>query len=201
MAGIVKTDPDNPQHPFPQDLRTKRDTIVDRNQIIESIRYSGMLVYVDQEQKLYYLKGGIDNSYFKRILDEDDLIEGAYIPFSWVDSNANLSANSDQKIATQKAVKSYVDAATKKSKTTLEVTSGLTVNWDGTVPSGGQTFREKHGEDFQFQGYRTVDPDPAKPGLTREVNYSPTVIPYRDGSGNIVEVEFADVFPGRIIII
>ena len=193
MAGIPKTDPDNPQYPFPSDLRAKRDTIIDRDQIIQSVRYSGMMVYVSQEEKIYYLKGGIDNSNYKRLLDEDDLIQGAYIPFSWVDSDANLSANSDQKIATQKAVKSYVDAATKKAKTTLEVTSDMTVNWDGTVPSGGQTFREKHGENFTFSAFRTAS------GV--ELAYSPTVAVTRDGTGKITQVEFADVYPGRIVII
>lgn len=86
-----------------------------------------------------------------------------------------------------------IDSGAASLKTTLEVTSDLTVNWDGTVPSGGQTFREKHGEDFVFQAYRTAS------GV--EVSYSPTVAVTRDGTGNITQVEFADVFPGRIIII
>lgn len=78
-------------------------------------------------------------------------------------------------------------------KTVLEVNGPLTVNWDGTVPSGGQSFRELHGENFTFQGYRTAS------GV--EVSYSPTAAVTRDGSGNITQVEFADVFPGRIVII
>lgn len=79
------------------------------------------------------------------------------------------------------------------SKTTLEVTTDLTVNWDGTVPSGGQTFREKHGENFTFSAFRTAS------GV--ELAYSPTVAVTRDGTGKITQVEFADVFPGRIVII
>lgn len=87
----------------------------------------------------------------------------------------------------------YIASGAASLKTTLEVTGPLTINWDGTVPSGGQTFREKHGEDFVFQAYRTAS------GV--EISYNPTVAITRNGSGNITQVEFADVFPGRIIII
>src|SRR5690606_18658028 len=76
-----------------------------------------------------------DNSNFKRLLDEDDLLQGAYIPFSWVDSDANLSANSDQKIATQKAVKSYVDGV---SRETVIPTLGTLNNLD--IPTGFARF-------------------------------------------------------------
>ena len=83
--------------------------------------------------------------------------------------------------------------AQKTAKTTLPVSGPLTINWDGTTPSGGQTFRQKHGEDILVQAYRTAS------GV--ELSYTPTVAITRDVGGNITQVEFADVYPGRIVII
>lgn len=62
MAGITKTEPDDPQYPFPQDLRMQRDTVVERDAIPMYIRWEGMQCYVVQEATIYYLKGGVDNS-------------------------------------------------------------------------------------------------------------------------------------------
>ena len=62
MAGIPKTDPDDPQYPFPPDLRMQRDTVVERDAIPMYIRWEGMQCYVVQEATTYYLKGGVDNS-------------------------------------------------------------------------------------------------------------------------------------------
>ena len=98
----------------------------------------------------------------------------------------------------------YIDAIVQgiaNPKTALPVSGPLTINWHGFVPDGGQTFAQKHGNNFDFQAYRTIAPDPDFPELTREASYTPTVVPSRDAGGNIVKVEFADVFPGRIVII
>lgn len=114
-----------------------------------------------------------------------------------VSAKVNITYGEDRPLEEFDLVyRKYVDSIATgvgSPKTTLEVTGPLTINWDGTVPSGGQTFREKHGEDFVFQAYRAAS------GV--EVSYNPTAAITRNGSGNITQVEFADVFPGRIIII
>lgn len=90
----------------------------------------------------------------------------------------------------------YIDAIVTgiaNPKTTIEVSGPVTINWSGVVPSGGQTFAQKHGNAIHFQGYYEQG------GL--DIAYMPSARITRDAGGNITQVEFGDVFPGTIVII
>jgi hypothetical protein len=73
--------------------------------------------------------GGTVVEYIPNAADENDLVDGilvehnqdgthkfsAVVPASYLDTDGTLAANSDTKVATQKATKTYVDAATANS--------------------------------------------------------------------------------------
>lgn len=48
--------------PLPLDSRYLADTLVDRDAIPSVARHEGMQVYVGEDQTLYILKGGVDNT-------------------------------------------------------------------------------------------------------------------------------------------
>lgn len=61
MATEPIIDPFDAQMPFPLDLRNVRASTAERDIIPSNSRYAGMMVYVQNDEKLYYLKGGVDN--------------------------------------------------------------------------------------------------------------------------------------------
>lgn len=60
-AGIKLSSAFNLRTPVPLDLRTVRQSILDRNSIPLSYRHEGMPCYVKDNQTLYRLRGGVDN--------------------------------------------------------------------------------------------------------------------------------------------
>lgn len=60
-AGIKLSSAFNLRTPVPLDLRTVRNTIMDRDNIPLSYRYEGLPCYITGNQTLYRLRGGIDN--------------------------------------------------------------------------------------------------------------------------------------------
>lgn len=149
-------------------------------------KYGGETIEIDLSG-LIYSKAQVDTIAGVEIATEETLGVGQIATVEEV-----MEGDEGQAWVTPSTLEAKLSAQ-KTAKTTIPVTGPLTINWDGTVPSGGQTFREKHGEDFVFQAYRTAS------GV--EVSYNPTAAITRDGTGKITQVEFADVFPGRIIII
>lgn len=76
-VGDLKIVPDNHQHPFPPDLRSRRDTLNERDIINSAIRWDGMPVYVVDEKKWYYLKGGLTNEFWVEIGSGGDSVGNA----------------------------------------------------------------------------------------------------------------------------
>lgn len=58
---VTIIDPFDPQMPFPVDLRNRKLNSAQRDTIPANARYEGLMCYVQDEQKWYYLKGGTDN--------------------------------------------------------------------------------------------------------------------------------------------
>lgn len=61
-AGIKLSSAFNLRTPIPLDLRTVRDTVLDRDAIPEVYRYEGMPCYIKNIQTLYRLRGGVTNA-------------------------------------------------------------------------------------------------------------------------------------------
>lgn len=98
------------QAPFPIETSMQVQSINDRNSINEFKRWEGMQVYVIDEQTTYRLTGGIQNSQWVA-MTAGAPEPGNFIPMSWVDTDVTLGNDSDQRIATQHAVKTYIDNA------------------------------------------------------------------------------------------
>ena len=80
-------------------------------------------------------------------------------------------------------------------KSVLEVTGDESVNWNTAAPGGGgQTFAQKHGNNFTAQAYWDR-------GGGLSTSYAVGIGIQRDGSGSITSVEFSNVQPGTIVII
>ena len=62
MATIPFIDTFDAQAPFPLDLRTVKQSVEQRDSIPTNSRYEGLEVYVVNDEKWYWLKGGVDNS-------------------------------------------------------------------------------------------------------------------------------------------
>lgn len=104
---------------LPLDDRTVVATTVARDAIVAGKRYEGMMVYVTATQVTYQLKGGILNANWAPIAD--------------LDTDGTLAANSDSRISSQKAVKTYAD--TKLPSTYLDTDGTLAANSDTKIPS------------------------------------------------------------------
>lgn len=168
-------------------------------------RHQEISLKVDPENPFMILQRTVREVVFKisktwfdtRYLTTEYNFDGRYYTKTESDERfAPFNHNHDGRYFTKQQVRDLIAA----HKTVLEVSGPITVDWSGLVPSGGQTFAQKHGNHIQVQGFRDVASDPAKPDLIRRVSYAITALPSWDDDGDLIQVEFADIYPGIIVI-
>ncbi len=168
--GQYTATPFNHQHPFPPDLRMKFPSLNDRDSLSPVIRWEGMIVYVDDQQKHYKLIGGTDNANWKEFQTFD--AENYYTKTEVDNLLSDLGLNTGDAVLdagqfnrSDATTVTITDANWRINDNEFTVTDTLTTN--GTPTAGNKRWDLYTGDSSGNLNYLsgTEDPNPTKPAI------------------------------------